>query len=315
MMSEPNADPVTHAGSLRRALIHLRLAFSLVLTPLFVWGIYLARPSAAGGALPWPHILACYLIVHVLLYGGMNAFNSYYDRDEGPIGALEAPPPADHLVLSVALACKVVALAAGLWLDLRFGLLVGVGIALSTLYSHPRWRWKERPVRAGVTILIMQGFLGVLWGYTAATFQPGIGPAPARAWPAGWTGTIGVLGPAIWTLGFYPLTGVYQIATDGPRGVRTLSVALGIRGCFLFGALVGLLGGLGVWATILARGAYPAMLASALYMAFAALYAWCWYQRLPAATPRENQRALMRLAYANGAVFTLIFLALVLFGQ
>jgi 4-hydroxybenzoate polyprenyltransferase len=124
-----------------------------------------------------------------------------------------------------------------------------------------------------------------------------------------------VLGAAIWTLGFYPLTGVYQIATDGPRGVRTLSVALGVQGCFLFGAVVTLLGGLLVWVVLLARGAYPALLASALYIAGAAFYTWRWYQRFDTATPLENQRVLMRLSYANGAVFTLIFLAVVLFGN
>ena len=304
-MSNSSAAQARPAESLRRALIHLRLAFSLVLTPLFIWGIYLALPLPAGQALPWLHILLCYLIVHVPLYGGMNAFNSYYDRDDGPIGALEQPPPVDSTVLVLALLCKALALAAGLWLDLRFGLLVGLGALLSALYSHPRWRWKERPIYAGLVIFVMQGLLGTLWGYTAAT------PAGAGIWPAGWAGTIGLLGAATWTLGFYPLTGVYQIATDGPRGVRTLSVALGVQGCFLFGAIVTLVGGMGVWATLLARGAYPAMLASAVYIAGAAVYVWRWYRRFPAATPRENQRALMRLSNANGVVFTLIFAGVV----
>jgi 4-hydroxybenzoate polyprenyltransferase len=310
-MSEYSAVQRHHARSLRHAIIHLRLAFSLVLTPLFVWGIYLALPSPASAPLPWLHILLCYLVIHVPLYGGMNAFNSYYDRDEGPIGALANPPPVDRAVLYAGLVCKVVALAAGLWLDLRFGLLIGVAILFSVLYSHPRWRWKERPVYAGAAIFVLQGLMGVLWGYTAATWTPGAAPALINIWPAGWVATIGVLGAATWTLGFYPLTGAYQIATDGPRGVRTLSVALGVQGCFLFAAIVTLLGGLGVWVALLARGAYPATLASAVYIAGAALYIWRWYQRFGDGTPHENQRALMRLSYANGAVFTLIFLALV----
>ena len=50
---------------------------------------------------------------------------------------------------------------------------------------------------------------------------------------------------------------------------------------------------------------------SALYMAGAALCIWRWYGHFVAATPRENQRTLMRLSYANGAVFTLLFLALI----
>jgi 4-hydroxybenzoate polyprenyltransferase len=293
--------------SLRRAIIHLRLAFSLVLTPLFVWGIYLALPRP----LAWGHILLAYLIVHVPLYGGMNAFNSYFDRDEGPIGSLAEPPPVDQMVLLVALLCKAGALIAGLWLDVRFGLLVGAAIFFSVAYSHPRWRWKERPALAALAVFVFQGVLGVLWGYTAATWTPGAALSLASIWPPGWAATIGVLGAALWTLGFYPLTGVYQIATDGPRGIRTLAVALGAGGCFLFAALVTPLGGLGVWVVLFARGAYLAMAFSALYMAGAALYIWRWYGRFAAATPRENQRTLMRLSYANGAVFTLLFLALI----
>jgi 1,4-dihydroxy-2-naphthoate octaprenyltransferase len=304
-----------HAGalanptdSLRRALIHLRLAFSVVLTPLFVWGIYLARPSPT----PWMHILLAYLIIHILLYGGMNAFNSYYDRDEGPIGALLDPPPVNRMVLTVALICKAAALAFGLLLDPRFGLLVAAGIGLSVLYSHPRWRWKERPFSAAICIFVGQGILGVLWGWVAATWSSAQAAALSNLWPAGILGTVGVLSVACWTLGFYPLTGVYQIVADSQRGIRTLAVALGVNGCFLFAASVAPLGGLGVWVILYSRGAYSAMGISAIYMLGAAYYTWQWYRRFARLTTRENQRKLMRLAYANGLAFTVLFLALVL---
>jgi 1,4-dihydroxy-2-naphthoate octaprenyltransferase len=314
LASAAQQDHIKYGQSLWRAFVHLRLPFSLVLSPLFVWGIYLAPAVRAGAPLPWAHILLAYLVVHVPLYGGMNAFNSYYDRDDGPIGSLAAPPPVDRAVLVVAWACKALALAAGLWLDPRFGLLVAAAIGFSVVYSHPRWRWKERPALAAFSVFAFQGVLGVLWGYTAATWAPGQALPFASIWPTGWAAAAGVLGAAAWTLGFYPLTGVYQISNDEPRGVRTLAVALGVAGCFLVAALVAPLGGLGVWLAMLARGAYLAMAASALYMAGAALYVWRWYGVFRSATPRENQRTLMRLSYANGLVFTLVFLELVLGG-
>ena len=299
---------VRRTESLRRALIHLRLSFSVVLTPLFIWGIYLALPRA----LNWAHILLAYIIIHVLLYGGMNAFNSYYDRDEGPIGALLDPPQVNHTVLFTALVCKAAALIGGLLLDLRFGLLVAIAIALSAAYSHPLWRWKERPAYAAVCIFVGQGILGVLWGWAAATSAGTHTAALAPIWPAGLVSTAGLLGAACWTLGFYPLTGVYQIAVDSQRGIRTLAVALGVRGCFLFAAAVAPLGGLGVWLVLLARGDYAAMAISGLYMLGAAYYSWRWYQRFASLTTRENQRVLMRLSYMNGLAFTILFLALVL---
>jgi 4-hydroxybenzoate polyprenyltransferase len=306
-MTEHASALVTPADSLRRALIHLRLPFSLVLTPLFVWGIYLALPSS----IPWGHVLLAYLIIHILLYGGMNAFNSYYDRDEGPIGALLDPPPVNRMVLVVALICKTAALAGGLLLDLRFGLLVAIGIVLSMAYSHPLWRWKERPFSAAVCIFVGQGILGVLWGWTAATWTSGHTTTLSSIWPAGILNTIGVLGAACWTLGFYPLTSVYQIEGDSQRGIRTLAVALGINGCFLFAAAVASLGGLGVWIVLFTRGAYVAMGLSAIYMVGAAYYTWRWYNRFAALSTRENQRKLMRLSYANGLAFTVLFLALI----
>jgi 4-hydroxybenzoate polyprenyltransferase len=291
--------------SIQRALIHLRLAFSLVLTPLFLWGVYLARP----GPIAWGHVLVAYLIIHVLLYGGMNAFNSYYDRDEGPIGSLLEPPPIDRTVLIVALIAKAAALLTGLILDLRFGLLVGLGILFSVAYSHPRWRWKERPLYAAIFVFVGQGVLGVLWGWAAATAAEG---ALATRWP--WDGLkiLAVLSAACWTLGFYPLTGVYQIDADGQRGIRTLAVALGTTGCFVFAAVVASIGGLGIWVVLLIQGAYLVMAISALYMLGASVYTWRWYRRCAALTPRDNQRILMRLSYTNGLVFSVLFLSLVL---
>lgn len=304
-MTARSRDTVSAQASILQALIHLRLAFSLVLTPLFLWGVYLARPEPIA----WGHVLIAYLIVHVLLYGGMNAFNSYYDRDEGPIGALLDPPPIDRSVLVIALITKAAALLAGLLLDLRFGVLVGLGIIASVAYSHPRWRWKERPILASIFVFVGQGVLGVLWGWSAAT-----GAADSLAIFGPWDGLkiLAVLSAACWTLGFYPLTGVYQIDADSQRGMQTLAVALGPTGCFVFAAVVASLGGLGIWLVLLSQGAYLVMALSALYMLGAAIYTWRWYHRYTALTPRDNQRVLMRLSYTNGLVFSVLFLSLVL---
>lgn len=308
-MTERAATFARPGKSLGRALIHLRLAFSLVLAPLFFWGVYLANLPR----LPWLHLLLAFLIIHIPLYGGMNAFNSYYDRDEGPIGSLLEPPPVDHTVLVVALLCKALALLGGLLLDVRFGLLVAAGILFSVLYSHPLARWKERPLLAGVFVFVGQGVLGVLWGWTAATWQ-GEAANLAAIWPGSALGVVGLLSAATWTLGFYPLTGVYQIQDDGQRNMRTLAVALGVDGSFLFAAAVASLGGVGVWAVLFGRGEGLAMALSALYLVYVALYIWRWYNRFTALSVRENQQTLMRLAYTNGSVFGVLFLALALLG-
>jgi hypothetical protein len=160
---------------LKAGLIHLRLHFSVVLLPLFLWGFLLTgrRPTSAFGL--------GLLIVHVFLYGGANAFNSYFDRDEGPIGGLYRPPPVSGGTLAVALFCK----AAGLLLSLCLGwAFVGVYLAfvvLSVLYSHPRTRWKARPIRSVLTVAVGQGGLGFLAGWLCGR-SLGEALTTGRAW-------------------------------------------------------------------------------------------------------------------------------------
>jgi 4-hydroxybenzoate polyprenyltransferase len=103
-----------------------------------------------------------------------------------------------------------------------------------------------------------------------------------------------------------------QIGNDSRRAIRTLSVALGVNGCFLFAAVFALLGGLGVWIVLLIRGAYPAMVISALYIAGATYYTWRWYRHFATLSTTENQQMLMALSYANGLIFSLLFVTLVL---
>ena len=63
-----------------RFIRHLRLSFQFVLAPIFLLGFALSEASLSIG------LIALFLLVHVGLYGGPTAYNSYYDRDEGPVG-------------------------------------------------------------------------------------------------------------------------------------------------------------------------------------------------------------------------------------
>ena len=52
-------------------LVHLRLPFQLLLAPVFLWGFVLA-----GGQVDGRFWLA-FVAVHLCLYGGTTAYNSY----------------------------------------------------------------------------------------------------------------------------------------------------------------------------------------------------------------------------------------------
>jgi 4-hydroxybenzoate polyprenyltransferase len=278
---------------MRAALLHLRLPFSLVLMPLYLWGLYLAVPiitpvRAAVG----------FLAVHLLLYGGMNGFNSYYDQDEGPIGGLAEPPPINRLVLALSLLCKGTSLLLGWWVGPAFGALIMGAILLSVLYSHHLFRWKERPLLALLTIFLGQGVFGVLWGWTAGGRSLGVlGPLHG----------IGILGAALVTSGLYPLTGTYQIELDRRRGIQTLAVWLGLDGSFRAGAILSALGGLGLGLVLAMQGRWLPLGVSAGWAAAATLAAMQWRGRFAGQSPKENQGELMRLAYRNGLFFSLLF--------
>src|SRR5262249_5871011 len=116
------------AGSLAywsRFLLHLRLPFNYVLAPLFVWGAFVS------GTAPGRRFLLGFVAFHVFLYGGTNMFNSYFDRDEGPIGGLERPPPVDFGLLVGSLVLKAI----GLLMATFCGTAFVMCYLLFTLYS------------------------------------------------------------------------------------------------------------------------------------------------------------------------------------
>lgn len=216
---------------------HLRLPFNALLTPVFAWGVWL------GGGVddPW-RLAVAYVSLHVFLYGGTNALNSYYDRDEGPIGGMLRPPPVDRGLLAWAWGVQAAGLPLAAWVGLPF---LGVWCALllvATAYSHPRWRWKADPVAAVAAVALGQGGLGALAGSWAVA-DPARGWAvlgdlatPALAW--------GLAAAAGLIIGLYVVSQVYQTAEDRRRGDRTWPVLLGPRAALRWGAAASGAGGL-----------------------------------------------------------------------
>jgi 1,4-dihydroxy-2-naphthoate octaprenyltransferase len=205
---------------------HLRLPFQLLLAPIFLLGAWLA-----GAHVSWS-LAGAFLALHAGIYGGMTAFNSYYDRDRGPIGFMKEPVPAPRLVRDLALGIQIAAVLALAWRSPAAGacalLLVAAGIA----YSHPRWRWKANLGASLAAVGIGQGILAFLIGYLIAPERAAT-VSSVLALPV----AIPALGTALVTLGLYPVTQVYQVAEDRARGDRTLATVLGWRRALLCSAL------------------------------------------------------------------------------
>jgi 1,4-dihydroxy-2-naphthoate octaprenyltransferase len=225
--------------------VHLRLPFQLMLAPIFLLGAFSAgHRASAAWILP-------FLAVHVGLYGGATAYNSYYDQDRGPISFLKRPRPASAVVRDLALVLQGAALLALLAVGPQ-AFTVGLAMAvMGVAYSHPRFRWKASTWGGLAAVALGQGAGAVYLGCFAtaspphpvpvliqAAFGSGFGAGLIRAAiPPGlhthWT----ALGAAFITAGLFPVTQVYQIDEDRARGDLTLPVRFGWRRSFLFAFL------------------------------------------------------------------------------
>ena len=208
-------------GAALTLLCHLRLHYQLVfLSPLFAWGFLLGAHVASLRT--W----IAFVAFHFFLYGGITAYNSYYDRDEGPVGGLRVPPPVTKGLLTFSLVVQALGFVMAACVGPLFACLYLAIAVLSVAYSHPRFRWKAKPVHSLFVVAFGQGTAGFAAGWlTSGSDWPPA--APGRL-------ALGACVATLATLGLYPLTQLYQLDEDRARGDRTFSVAYGANASFLF---------------------------------------------------------------------------------
>ncbi len=202
----------------RDLVLHLRLPFQLALSVVFLWGVF-----ASSGRID-PKTVAAWLAFTIGLSGGATAFNSYYDRDTGPIGGLRRPPPATAALLPFSLAVEAAGLAVVAALELRLGAVYIAGALLLDAYSHPVLRLKARPWLSMAAVATASGALMALAGAWAA--GGGI--------PEGAEGRVvaGALSGFLVIAGYYPLTQLGQEEEDRGRGDLTFVLAYGRQAAF-----------------------------------------------------------------------------------
>jgi 4-hydroxybenzoate polyprenyltransferase len=232
----------------------------------------------------------------ICLNGGTLAINSAFDKDEGDIGYLRAPPPVPAHLFGFGMGLLTVGGVLSLQLPAAFTAAYGICLALSVLYSVPPFRFKAV---AGVDWLINMIGFGALTPYAgwALTGRPLDRPALL---------VFAAFAPLFAAL--YPLTQIYQFEEDRRRGDRTLALMLGERRSLLVavaGAVLAFLlfalaadgrgwlapGGPGAWRSALLGLAFIAWMAVLLP----------WSIRCRRMTPAQHQRG-MYLALGAWAV-------------
>lgn len=273
-----------------RYLTHLRLPFNLLLSPIYLWGVLLA-----GGVIGLDFWLA-YLALHLFLYGGTTAFNSYFDRDEGPIGGLLIPPPVDAGLLRFSLVVQVLGLPLAFAVNASFAAAWVALFLIATAYSHPKTRLKANPWLALLAVGLGQGSIGFAAGWLVAQ--------PALASLLTPTALLGMLSAACLVTGLYLVTQSYQTQEDRRRGDRTLPVLLGPRRALLLAVVIMALGGLLLAPIVLVHfgGVWLALLAGFLGLIAVGLLRWVGHFSEAAVT--ANYRTAMRLVALSAAGFS-----------
>jgi 4-hydroxybenzoate polyprenyltransferase len=285
----------------RRAFALLRLPFSLFLMPVFWFGI-----SALREPFSWGRAAAVFAILHLLVYPASNGYNSYYDRDEGSIGGLKAPPPVTPELLHLVWLFETLALLASLLLGWPFAAMVVVYILISRAYSYEGIRLKKYPLLSTAVVVIFQG------AFTFLMAQVGTGANQAELFEL--TNLQLALVSTLFLCGSYPLTQIYQHQEDARRGDRTLSLRLGIRGTFVFaagGLLAGaLLLGLTYWQRGELRNLTIFLIATGPVVALFSRWSWLAW-RAPALA---NFEWTMRMNQVSSVCLSAAFIAMRLLG-
>ncbi|TAE36167.1 MAG: ubiquinone biosynthesis protein UbiA [Sphingobacteriales bacterium] len=208
-------------------LLHLRLPFSVLLLPVYVFALSQTTNLNVLNA------ILVFVVWHLLVYPASNAYNSYFDKDEGSIALLKNPPKIQRNLYHLAVTLEWLGVALAAIVGWHFVFCVLFYNALSKAYSYPKIRLKKYPIISFLVVFVFQGwFIYVATYYAVGNIYTGFN---AMVFLAGLVCSC-LIGAS------YPLTQVYQHAEDGNRGDKTLSILLGIKGSFLFSGGIFFLG-------------------------------------------------------------------------
>jgi 4-hydroxybenzoate polyprenyltransferase len=264
-------------------LLHLRPAEWPIMAAhtAIGYGLAVGLGGVRAGEALGPAVLGLVVWV-VLLNGGTLAINSAFDRDEGDIGYLVAPPTPPPQLGLVAFGLMLAGQGIATALPTGYQLAYLTCFVMSVAYSVPPLRLKAV---AGADWLIN------MWGF--GTLTPYAGFA-ATGRPLDLVSGLVLVAFCPLFAALYPLTQLYQFEEDRRRGDRTLALIVGLR-LSLFIALGACLLAFGVlgWAAALSgwgAGWRWAVLALAL-----GAWLWVlipWLRGAESMTPTQHQRGM-----------------------
>ncbi len=207
---------------LHRSTIQLlRLPFSFFLMPVYWFAVSMVPQVNVAKA------ILIFVLLHLFLYPSSNGYNSYMDRDETPVGGIASPLQPTRQLFYTTVVLDVLAVVLSFIISVPFAIAFIVYVVCSRLYSYRGVRLKRFAIAGYLTVIINQGALTFWMVYTGAN------TVSSADFPH-----IACTAAAFLIGGFYPITQVYQHEADAKDGVQTISMLLGVRGTFVFCAVM-----------------------------------------------------------------------------
>ena len=287
---------------MKNILLHLRIPFSLFLMPVFWFAVSQSQNP------DWGITVGLFVLLHLLIYPASNAYNSYFDKDEGPIGGLENPPPVNIELFYISWVLDIIAIVVAYFLG---GWILSVALiiysSISKAYSNDKIRLKKYPIISWLTVGIFQG------AFTYLTVIQAVDKIElSEIWQNKYL--LPAMLSSLNLLGFYPMTQIYQHEEDSRRGDMTMSRLLGIRGTFIFTASIFLLVTIGFFFYFREFSIYnfPAFAVYLLVMSPVLIYFNLWFLKVLKNENQADFHHTMRLNMLGSVCLNLFFILLLL---
>ena len=277
----------------KSTIIHLRLPFSLFLSPVFLFAL-----SHNVLEINVFNSVVAFIVLHFFIYPASNGYNSYFDRDEGSIGGIKNPPPVTPDLYWASLLFDGLGLLLSLLISPFFAIMVLIYLLISKAYSHPRVRLKRYPFLGWLTVGLFQGAFIYLTA-CSAFYEKGFGLwlRPSIYLPA--------LLSTLLLLASYPMTQIYQHREDKKKGDVTISAVVGVKGTFYLtaGLLIITYFGFGYFYQRYYSGEYFFIFLAFLAPVF--IYLWLWLSKVI----KEPSKANFNYTMGFNAVFSFSMIA------
>jgi len=235
-----------------------------------------------------------FLNVHVLLFGGATAFNSWWDKDEGPIGGLKNPPEMRPWMRTASLGMMFLGLIWAFTVGWIYSLVYLISLILFWLYSTPAARWKGDPILSLFAIAFSTGFNSVLLGALAA------GGA------IDFILLLSATGASLVLLSLYPVSQIFQTEEDLRRNDRTFAAVFGLQKVRMFFAVSFITG-----AVLLCSAVYLIYPIPALILLGAAMISWIILMKiiLKLKGAKDEYDAVMKMKFLASFSFVVFLIA------